>query len=228
MTQTAMTTVVGRMKALRKRTGLSAARLAEEMTKAGVPWKREIVANLESGRRDRLDVNELLALAAVFQVPPITLLIDSASETTVVSPNIEMPTAHVLLWMIGEQPLHGMAGTWMDETIPVRLVRRLHDAVRRCQNARTGMRHREYALATDRGEKGANEELLSLHERELTSGLQELSQVLAEMSGFGMATPPLAEHAELNALAAERGIALGEPQHGRGTIAVLPLEDSRG
>ncbi len=116
---------------------MSAARLAEAMTNLGVPWKREVVANLENGRRDKLEVDELLALAVVLQVPPIALLVDPSAEGTAVTPSVELPTSHVLLWMLGEQPLSGMTGTWMDQTVPVRLVRRLQEAAARCHNART-------------------------------------------------------------------------------------------
>lgn len=220
MTHTTVAAVAQRVKELRKRTGLSAARLAEEMTKAGIPWKREIVANLENGRRDRLDVDELLALAAVFQVPPVALLIDATSETTAVAPNLELPTAHVLLWMIGEQPLQGMAGTWMDETIPVRLVRRLHEAVLRCRNARVMLDSIDHHAATGKFAADDATDRRRVEERQLTHGLHELSQTIAEMRGYGMAVPVLAGQAQLEADAQARGFTLGDRTYDDGVVYV--------
>ncbi len=211
MTQTPIGTAAVRVKELRKRTGRSAARLAEEMTNVGVPWKREIVANLESGRRDRLDVDELLALAAVFQVPPVALLIDPTSATTAVTPTLEMPTSHVLLWMLGELPLQVESGIWMDETVAVRLVRRLWNCMQRCGNAVKRRQIEEYRLATGRLEREDAEEAFRMQERELVAGLRDLSQVLYEMKDQGMPVPPIAEDPEITALAAERGLTLGEP-----------------
>lgn len=46
----------------------SAERLAKEMTAVGVPWTRDAVVNLETGRRKRLAAHELLALAYVLDV----------------------------------------------------------------------------------------------------------------------------------------------------------------
>ncbi|WP_446218280.1 helix-turn-helix domain-containing protein [Micromonospora sp. IBHARD004] len=67
--------IAERMKALRKKRGWSAAHLALEMKKAGIPWDRSIVASLELGRRATVTVEELLALSYVLSVAPVHLLV---------------------------------------------------------------------------------------------------------------------------------------------------------
>ena len=55
--------------------GWSAQRLADEMTRTGVPWNADIVVNLEHGRRKSLRVHELMALAWVLDADsPLDLL----------------------------------------------------------------------------------------------------------------------------------------------------------
>jgi hypothetical protein len=58
----------------------SAGRLAEEMTKAGVPWSRDTVVNLENGRRKRIAAHELLTLAYVLDVASPAELLAPASD----------------------------------------------------------------------------------------------------------------------------------------------------
>ena len=53
---------------------MSAQQVADECEKRGLPIKRSVLANLESGRRTTLSVPELLILADVLGVPPIVLL----------------------------------------------------------------------------------------------------------------------------------------------------------
>lgn len=59
--------VAAHIQARRKSRDWTAADVAEQMTKAGVPWDRQVVGKLENGRR-RLLVEELAALACVFGI----------------------------------------------------------------------------------------------------------------------------------------------------------------
>ena len=67
--------IAARMRELRTRHGWSAQRLAEEMAKAGIPWDRSIVANIENGRRASISVDEMLALSYVLSVAPVHLIV---------------------------------------------------------------------------------------------------------------------------------------------------------
>lgn len=81
----------------------SAERLAEEMAKVGVPWTRDTVTNLESGRRKRIAAHEVLALAWVLDVlSPIELLAPDTEIKVQVTPEKRVPAEIVRLWFRGE------------------------------------------------------------------------------------------------------------------------------
>lgn len=93
----------------RMRTGLdwSAARLAEEMAAAGVPWTRDVVVNLENGRRKTLAVHEVLALACVLNVNPLALLApgEGAEAPRIpVLPNVLLSALIARYWLEGKGP----------------------------------------------------------------------------------------------------------------------------
>jgi transcriptional regulator with XRE-family HTH domain len=81
----------------------SAERLAEEMTKVGVPWTRSTVNNLESGRRKHIAVHEVLALAYVLDVrTPLDLLAPEDAERVWVTPLAETYPDTVRRWFAGQ------------------------------------------------------------------------------------------------------------------------------
>jgi transcriptional regulator with XRE-family HTH domain len=87
--------------------GWSAERLAEEMTAVGVPWTRDAVSNLETGRRKNIAVHELLALAWVLDIPnPVDLLVPHGQRleatTFPVTPGILVNPDAVRAWFRGE------------------------------------------------------------------------------------------------------------------------------
>ncbi|MFC5753385.1 helix-turn-helix domain-containing protein [Actinomadura rugatobispora] len=96
------------VRALRDRNGWSAERLAEEMTKVGVPWGRLVVTKLENGKRQAVSVTEWLALAYVFQVSPMHLLIPLHDMEYPVTPKHMEGTRAVRSWIRGEHELDGM------------------------------------------------------------------------------------------------------------------------
>ncbi len=70
--------VGGNMRDLRMAAGLSQRDVAEAMAAAGFDWRRGIVGQVESGDR-RVALDELAAVAAFFELPPIALLIGPGS-----------------------------------------------------------------------------------------------------------------------------------------------------
>lgn len=68
--------VMGRVTRERKRRGFSAQDLAGECSARGYTMARNVVANLESGRRTSLTVAELVAFSEVLEVPLLALLFD--------------------------------------------------------------------------------------------------------------------------------------------------------
>lgn len=70
----AVSDVVGQtVSALRQAAGLTQAELAAAMREMGFPWQRQTVARIERGLRT-LNVDELVALAAYFEMPVPALL----------------------------------------------------------------------------------------------------------------------------------------------------------
>lgn len=108
--------VVRRMRELRDQRGWTAAQLAQRMQALGVPWKREIVANLEAGRRAGITVDELLALALALGVPVPWLLAEPNSVVPMsVAEGVEVDPGSVLLWLTGKRPLTDRAGPEWDK-----------------------------------------------------------------------------------------------------------------
>ncbi|MET9128613.1 helix-turn-helix domain-containing protein [Streptomyces antibioticus] len=101
--------VRGKVKELRRRKGLTAAELGERLAELGVPWNRGIVTNFELGRRPAVSVQELLALAHVFDVAPASLLVPLDSEPYRITPEGTDPvnSADAWLWITGHRPLPG-------------------------------------------------------------------------------------------------------------------------
>lgn len=98
--------VAQRVREVRERRRMSASRLAEEMTRVGVPWDRGTVAKLETGRRANVSVAELLALADVLNIAPVHLLIPLDDEQPYqVTPTRVEPAGIVRDWIRGRWPL---------------------------------------------------------------------------------------------------------------------------
>ncbi|MDD4866184.1 MAG: helix-turn-helix transcriptional regulator [Mycobacterium sp.] len=60
--------VAAQVRALRNARGWTGQRLAQEMARLGIAWDRYTVTNLERGRRQDVTVDELQALADVFDI----------------------------------------------------------------------------------------------------------------------------------------------------------------
>lgn len=76
--------VARRMKELRMRRGWSAVALAEQCERAGMPeLNRSVIANIESGRRTYVSVDEAFCLAYVLDVAPIHLMVPTDEDPAV-------------------------------------------------------------------------------------------------------------------------------------------------
>ena len=93
---------------LTREPSLTAERLAQAMTVAGVPWSRDTVVNLETGRRKRLAVHELLALAYVLELgSPVDLLaplLPGEGRMLPVTPRILVRASAVRAWCERQDP----------------------------------------------------------------------------------------------------------------------------
>jgi hypothetical protein len=178
------------------------------MTKAGIPWGPETVREFEDGHRHCLDVEELLALAVVLSVPPVALLTDSSVPTVAVTPQVEVPTAYGLLWMLGEQPLHGMTGAWTAETLAIRVARRFHDSMCRAVKAHETLATIDRLAREGHLDFSTAESRRSDQERVLLHSLAELCNAIHDMRSNGIAVPRLVNEELLVDLARGRGLTL--------------------
>jgi transcriptional regulator with XRE-family HTH domain len=201
-------TAAWRVREVRERQGLSADEVAAAMTKAGVPWDAHTLLKFEGGHRPGLDVKELFALAFVLSVPPIALLTDPGDATMALTPHVEVPTVYGLLWLLGEQPLHGMTGAWEQDTVAIRLARRLYDAMGRCTRANGLLLVIDELIETGSLDPGAAESRRLVLERELLAGLVALDCTIRDMALHGMPVPRLIDEELLVALARSRAITL--------------------
>lgn len=103
--------VAARVRDLRKSVGMTQTELAERMTELGADWGRTTVAKLEAGRRESVSVGELLALALLFDIPPISLIADPMHDELVpVAEGMEVGSWEALLWMCGAGTLDTAPG----------------------------------------------------------------------------------------------------------------------
>lgn len=97
--------VARRVRALRAERDWSAQQLADELNKIGVDWNRGVVSKLETGRRESVSVGELLALAYVLDVSPLTLLLPRENVEYRIAPELAELAVRVGRWLIGLRPL---------------------------------------------------------------------------------------------------------------------------
>jgi transcriptional regulator with XRE-family HTH domain len=202
-------TAGARTREVRLRLAMSTRTLSQEMAKAGIRWTQEAVEQFEEGRRDHLDIQELLAIAIVFSVPPIALLVDSTTDTMPLTSEVNVPTAYGLLWLVGEQPLHAMTGSWKKETLMLRLVRKLNEHMWRCLDINTLMLAVERYGADGSIDGNTVKARQVIQERELLESLSDLYHILQQLRGLQIVVPRLIEQETLVELAHRRGIPLG-------------------
>lgn len=104
---TPVASIAQRVKELRGRRGWTAAQLGKELARHGLRWDRFAVANLESGKRQNVTVNELFALARALDVAPTNLLVPLDDRPYQVTEDRVENADTVRAWVRGEAPLSG-------------------------------------------------------------------------------------------------------------------------
>jgi transcriptional regulator with XRE-family HTH domain len=90
----------------RDRRKLSLQRLADSTDEFGMPIPRNVLANLESGRRDYISVAEVLILAAVLSVSPMELICPAGYDEVIeLLPGRMMDPLQASRWVDGELAL---------------------------------------------------------------------------------------------------------------------------
>lgn len=96
-------TIGRQVRLYRDKAGLSAQRLADALAELGAPIERSVLANLESGRRKTVSVPEVIALARVLDVPPLSLIypVEEDSELVEVVPGVVAEARAAAEWFGG-------------------------------------------------------------------------------------------------------------------------------
>ncbi|WP_200329630.1 helix-turn-helix domain-containing protein [Leucobacter sp. L43] len=92
--------IAQRLRALRENEGMSAQDLANATEALGHPISRQVIANIESGRKASIGVAELFILAHCFGVNPMYLLFDmhEQDEPYEIVPDLEVPQWEAYKW----------------------------------------------------------------------------------------------------------------------------------
>lgn len=140
MTQTMNgTQAAGRaLRHFRRARGLSAVQLAERCAEVGVPAiNRDVITNVENGRRQSLGVDEMLTLAYVLNAPPVAFLVPLDGQTRLRVADTDMGALTAVRWVSGEQSPAGREArtAWRDVAGPVVLHREFWEAARAAQLA---------------------------------------------------------------------------------------------
>ena len=97
---------VEQVKALRRRQGISQAKLAQRLTALGLEFTQAALARLETGRTRNLSVHDLFALAAALDVAPVHLLASSfTGEDVPIVGNTTLSPRYCRDWIRGRRPL---------------------------------------------------------------------------------------------------------------------------
>lgn len=186
----------GQVRLHRSRRGMTQEDLANACEERGVTVSKGTLANLETGRRDSLEVIELMVLADVLGVPPVSLLFPMGGDETAVErlPGASVHPWEAAAWFLGESPTlsppaAGSPRAQLDAY-------RAHALA--VQNAQVSARHaaerRQQATATADPEfraqfLGATEAFEKLHQEDL----QRLQTVRNALRTQGLVPPPLPE-----------------------------------
>lgn len=102
--------VAEQVRRYRKQRGMTAQDIAEASAALGLPVPRTVIANLETGRRASIDLPELLVLAKVLGIPPISLLFPlDHTPAVAVLPGQQATPWDAVAWFTGETRLEAPA-----------------------------------------------------------------------------------------------------------------------
>lgn len=74
------------------------------MQREGLKWTRSVVANLENDRRPDVSVAEMFALAQIFEVSPLALLLPESEDVAYqVTARVSSSASAVYQWLVGER-----------------------------------------------------------------------------------------------------------------------------
>ncbi|MEV6046470.1 helix-turn-helix domain-containing protein [Streptomyces xanthochromogenes] len=111
-----MATVAGEVRRRRKELRWSAQDLADRCEEIGYPIPRNVIANMESGRRATLPLVEIMVLAKALRMTPVSLIypVGYVSEVRSLPYEDPQPAWDALQWFTGQSPDFGTADSMLD------------------------------------------------------------------------------------------------------------------
>ncbi|MET7795838.1 helix-turn-helix domain-containing protein [Streptomyces decoyicus] len=139
-----MATVAGEVRRRRKELGWSAQDLADKCEEIGHPIPRNVIANMESGRRSNLPLVDVMVLAQALNTPPICLIYPVGYVDDVQRLPLQDSTSPLdaLRWFTGEETDLGA-----DDDM-LRYFRAHHAAQERLRSARRDEEYARYQAQT--------------------------------------------------------------------------------
>ncbi|MFL9654842.1 helix-turn-helix domain-containing protein [Streptomyces sp. PB17] len=139
-----MATVAAEVRRRRKELGWSAQDLADKCEEIGHPIPRNVIANMESGRRSNLPLVDVMVLAEALNTPPICLLYPVGYVEDVQRLPLQHPTTslNALRWFTGEETALGA-----DDDM-LRYFRAHHTAQEQMRRAQQDEEHARYQAKT--------------------------------------------------------------------------------
>jgi transcriptional regulator with XRE-family HTH domain len=165
-----------RLRELRDERRLSAQALADRCAKLGATeLKRQVITNLENGRRGFASVDELLALAYALGVTPLRLFLPiGADERLAITSDVIEGPFQAMLWVTGQQkPANVDRQQWKQSNSPLAVYQRIFD---------------EYEEAAGLEARGGSDD------PELLIQLKNLSKVVRLALDSGLEVPELPEN----------------------------------
>jgi transcriptional regulator with XRE-family HTH domain len=212
--------IAGEIRRYRHERGVSAQKLANECKRLGFPIPRNVLANLEHGRRETVSVAQLLVLAAALRIPPVLLVVPVArQESLEMLPGMETPTWHAALWWRGDLVLEDLGEglvlvPGIAQRTAVDWVEAHQDLVERWSAADRIARDAAHDMHTGSpSEQDLSRKVFDFERENLDHFTSDLVKMRAEMRDRGLTPPALPQ--ELPALAHDIGrIEQERGQHG--------------
>jgi transcriptional regulator with XRE-family HTH domain len=179
--------VAGEVRRRRKELGWSAQELAERCEQLGHPIPRNVIANMESGRRANLPLVDVMVLAGALNTYPVCLIfpVGYVEKTQELPLQDLVPTWDALRRFTGvEDVFENDAGLVHDFEFHTRLVRTALAALEEEQRSRFAAK-----TATGREQREEAERLRTRYADQIISAKYELRNLRREIREEG-ATPP--------------------------------------
>lgn len=190
-----MATVATEVRRRRRERGMTAQELADTCAEIGYPIPRNVIANMESGRRAVLPLVEVMVLAEALNTHPILLIYPLGHTNQVQRLPLQDPidTWDAMRWFSGEEP-----NALTLDSGALRQFREHNHHEAAAMDALYGIAESQWKAgeATDHAEREAALRSESWHAKRLTAAVRRLRDVRTRIRDYGRTPPALATELE--------------------------------